>query len=284
RAYSSWSLRAWLICEVSGLEYEVETTRFYCDAFHDSLDDYAPARTLPVLKLANGTIVADSLAIAEELAQRHPDAGLWPSDPDARAVARMITAEMHASFTALRSACPMNLRVAYSDFPASDGVLADLARIEALWDHARTFCREEGPWLFGHYTIADAFYAPVAARIAGYGLPLGSFAAKYVARHLAHQPFRQWRAMGLVDGPDQPTYAMPHATRAWPGPKPALASVSPSGPSVNESCPFTGKRVEHFLLFDGAIYGFASAFDRDKTAADPEAWPEFMRLTADRSP
>lgn len=282
RAYSSWSLRTWLLFDVFDLPHTVQTTRFYCDAFQEALADYAPARTVPVMRVPDGTVVADTLAIAEELHSRHPDAGLWPSDPAQRATARMLTAEMHAAFTSLRSACPMNLRVAYSDFTLELAVQEDLDRITALWAHAREMSGLTTPWLFGDYTIADAFFAPVAARIATYGLPVEGEAASYVAAQLAHPSFRRWRAMGLVDGPDQPTYAMAYDTCPWPGPSPRQAKAVPDGPSRNTTCPYSGDPVTDYLQMDGETYGFCNAFCRDKTVADPEAWPAFMALVPAR--
>src|SRR5690606_18910451 len=113
---------------------------------------FAPARTVPAARLPDGAVVTDSLAIAEELASRHPEAGLWPGDPAARARARSLAAEMHAGFAALRSHCPMNLRDAFTDVPVPAAVRADLDRIEALWAYARASHGTEGPWLFGRYT------------------------------------------------------------------------------------------------------------------------------------
>ncbi|MEM7491435.1 MAG: glutathione S-transferase, partial [Pseudomonadota bacterium] len=122
-------------------------------------------------------------------------AGHWPEAPAARALARSLVAEMHVGFTALRGACPMNLRVAWTGFEAPDAVRADLARLETLWTLARERATE-GPWLFGRYSAADAFFAPVAMRIAGYGLEVGAEARAYVDAHLAHPPLRAWRAEG----------------------------------------------------------------------------------------
>src|SRR5690606_10974261 len=130
------------------------------------LAEFAPAKTVPALKLADGTVIPESLAIAETLHERHPEAGIWPADPRARAVARFYAAEMHAGFAALREACPMNLRASYADFPVPEAVKADLARLEALW--GRALAAHGGPWLFGAYSAADAFFAPVASRIATY--------------------------------------------------------------------------------------------------------------------
>jgi glutathione S-transferase len=277
RAYSSWSLRGWLLFDAFGLPVQVRRARLYTVELPDLLADFAPARSVPALRLPDGGVVWDSLAIAETLHEGHPDAGIWPADPALRALARSLAAEMHASFAALREGCPMNLRVSYADFAPSDAVRADLARIETLWAHALD--RSGGPWLCGEYSAADAFFAPVAGRIAGYGLPVGDRATAYVQAHLAHPSFRRWRAMGLVDGADQPNYARPHLTRKpWPGPTPLLAEAVPTGPSVNAECPYSGLPVTDFARIAGRIWGFCNPVCRDKTVADAAAWPAFADM------
>lgn len=217
RSYSSWSLRGWLLFAAFGLPVTVRSARLYTDELPRLLADFAPARTVPALRLPEGAVVWDSLAIAETLAERHPEAGLWPAAPALRARARSLAAEMHSGFAALRQNCPMNLRASYADYAPPEAVLADLARIEALWAGALDL--SGGPWLCVAYSAADAFFAPVATRIATYGLPVGPQAAGYVAAHLAHPDFRRWRAEGLAEGADQPFYARPALTpRPWPGP------------------------------------------------------------------
>jgi glutathione S-transferase len=218
RAYSSWSLRGWLLFAKTGLPVTLHAVRLYDPDFLDQLAQFAPARSVPALRLAGGGVVMDSLAIAEELASRHPDAGLWPADPAERAVARSISAEMHAGFVALRSNCPQNLRVSYSGYTPPAEVLADLARLERLWSWARSVRSAPGPWLFGRWSAADAFYAPVAGRIATYGLPVGPEAQDYVAATLADPAFRAWRTAGMTDAPELEPYRRPYATRPWPGP------------------------------------------------------------------
>jgi len=156
--------------------------------------------------------------------------------------------------------------------------LADLARLQTIWAWARTETGAKGPWLCGDYCAADAFFAPVAGRIAGYNLPVGADAAAYVAAHLAHPSFRKWRAMGLVDGADQEFYRRDYPTRPWPGPQPLAAKAVATGPAVNDVCPYSGKPVTHFMTLGDKTYGFCNAFCRDKTVADPEAWPKFMDI------
>jgi len=242
RAYSSWSLRAWLMFDAFELPCHIERTRLYSDDFPRYLSRFPPTRTVPALRLADGTVVADTLAIAEELATRHPAAGLWPEDPCLRAAARMLCAEMHASFAALRSDCPMNLRVAYGQIFTRSKVRADVARINTLWAYARAMTPSDGPWLFGDYSLADAFYAPVATRIATYDLPVSDAAQGYVAAQLAHPSFRRWRAMALVDGPDQPTYAMPHATVLGPARFPAPQAPCTKGQQRTQPAPIPAIR------------------------------------------
>lgn len=278
-AFSSWSLRGWLLFHRFGIPFNQVMLDFFDDrSVADQLEGWAPARTVPTMRTADGAVVSESLAIAEELASRHPDAGIWPAPPKARAIARNLVSEMHAGFGPLRSDCPMNLRVAYSDVPVRDEVQADLRRLELIWDLAREACAPEGPWLCGDYSAADAFYAPVAARIAGYGLEVSDSARAYVNAHLNDPAFRRWRAMGLVQGADLPWYARDYAQVPWPGPAARPAHAVDQGPSENATCPYSGKPVTHFMETGGRVFGFCNAFCRDKTAADPEAWPDFMAV------
>ena len=217
-AYSSWSLRGWLLLHRPGLPYRVRLVDFLARDVAGQVAEAFPARTVPALVTPEGAVVWDSLAIAEELASRHPEAGLWPADPAARATARSLAAEMHAGFAPLRSWCPMNLRTAYAGCNPPPEVLADVARIETLWSHARRTCGGDGPWLCGAFSVADAFFAPVAMRIAGYSLPVGAEAAAYVAAHLADPAFVRWRRAGLAEGATLARYARSWPEKPWPGP------------------------------------------------------------------
>lgn len=279
RAYSSWSLRGWLLFDAFGIPVKTHSARLYTDELPRMLaDGYFPGRTAPTMRTPEGTVVPETIAIAEELATRHPDAGLWPTDPHTRATARVLAAEMHAGLAALRSHCPMNLRVSYTDCAPPQGVLDDLARLETLWAWARETTDSQGPWLCGDYSAADAFFAPVATRIATYNLPIGTDAMAYVQAHLAHPSFRRWRAMGLVDGADQDFYRRAYPRRDWPGPRPLPARAVEGTATENAACPYSGRPVTHALELEGRRFGFCNAFCRDKTAADPEAWPKFMAL------
>ena len=215
RGYSSWSLRGWLLFDAFNIPCRVHTARLYTDELPELLKAYHPARTAPTIRTPDGVVMPESLAIAEELADRHPDAGIWPKGR-ARAVARVLAAEMHAGFTALRGHCPMNLRVSYTDCAAPQGVLDDLRRLETVWAWAweETDSRE---WLCGPYSAADVFFAPVTARIIGYDLPVSNAARAYCEATISDPAFREWRAEGQKVTYDPFPYETGLPTRPWPG-------------------------------------------------------------------
>lgn len=275
RTYSSWSLRGWLPFAHWDIPVQTRTCKLYSDEVQELLKDFAPSRLVPAIK-KDGIIVHDTLAIAETLAEAHPDRAMWPTDPGLRAMARSITAEMHSGFGALRAACPMNLAHSWVGFEPSEDVLADCQRIETLWETALD--ASGGPWLCGEYSLADVFYAPVATRFATYHLPRSERSDAYIAEHLAEPHFRRWRAMGRAQNHHQPFYDFDLDKGPWPGPQLLAAKAVDSGPSVNESCPYSGKSVTDFLELGGKVYGFCNPFCRDKTVADPKAWPAFMAL------
>ena len=274
-SYSSWSLRGWLCFVAFDIPVSVRVTRLYTEQFSSDLAALSPrARTVPVATSGDGAEMTDSLSIAEEVAHRHPKAGLLPAAPQERALARSLMAEMHSGFHTLRNDCPMNTRSAYADSPVSEALLGDLNRLETLWQGRK------GTWLFGKsYSAADAFFAPVAARIAGYNLPVNSDAKAYVQAHLHHLPFRQFRAWGQTFA-EQDSYRRDYPLTEWPGPAPLMARAADAdaSDSVNKSCPYSGRPVTDFLEFSGNIYGFCNPQCRDKTVLDPAAWPAFMAL------
>lgn len=216
QTFSSWSLRGWLMFEKFGIPFETRMVGLYSGTMAQDLAQLAPARLVPVMTTPDGIVIGETLAMGETLAERHPEAGLWPTDPAARALARWMSSEMHSGFGALRGDCPMQLLHQYKGFSPSDAVRKDLARIDELWSLARSRHGADGPWLFGAYSLADAFFAPVAARIAGYNLPVGEQAQAYVSAHLADPAFRAWREEGLKTSYDPVPYARDLPTDPWP--------------------------------------------------------------------
>ncbi|NNK15310.1 MAG: glutathione S-transferase [Sulfitobacter sp.] len=216
RTFSSWSLRGWLMLEKFNLPYRAHLVGLYSGTMAEEMADLAPARLVPTLRTPEGTVIGETVAMAETLAERHPDAGMWPEDAAARATARWLCAAMAAGFGALRGACPMQLEHVNIGFDVSDAVKADLAQLEALWTHAQSLHRTEGPWLFGKYSLADVFYAPVAARIVGYDLPVSDKARAYCETTINDGAFKAWRAEGLKVRYDPFPYDFGLETRAWP--------------------------------------------------------------------
>jgi len=171
RLYFSWSLSAYLMFENFGLKDAVSTTVLRPESesgVRDLMQDLAPARTLPTMVTPDGAILSDTMAIAEELASRHPDAGFWPGDPLARGTARALANEMHSSFSGLRGNWPVNLRTAKAYEAPPAGIEAELDRHETIWTHARTSTQAQGPWMLGAYSLPDAISATMATRLATY--------------------------------------------------------------------------------------------------------------------
>ncbi|MHB1249065.1 MAG: glutathione S-transferase family protein [Polaromonas sp.] len=196
--YSSWSMRSWLLLRQSGIPFEEVRVRF--DSFDASsrfkaeISRVNPAGKVPVLD-DDGFVVWDTLAIAEYLAERFPDRQLWPRDVKARARARSVCAEMHSGFAALRSACPMNIeadlhqagQLIWRDRPA---VRADVARLVSMW--RELLAEHNGPMLLGHFSVADAFYAPVCMRLKSYALPVPADISAYIERLCALPGVKAW--------------------------------------------------------------------------------------------
>ena len=196
--YSSWSMRPWVLLTQAGIPFEEIVVRF--DSFDEGSDfrkqisTVSPVGKVPVLD-DDGFKVWDTLAIAEYLAERFPEKNLWPQGVQARARARSVCAEMHSGFTALRGACPMNIeadlrdigQLIWRDKPA---VRADVARLVAMW--RELLAGHEGAMLFGDFSIADAFFAPVCMRLKGYALPVPEDIAAYIARLSALPGVKAW--------------------------------------------------------------------------------------------
>lgn len=198
KTYSSWSLRPWLALAAADIPFTEELVPLGSDAFQARLAGLGTAGRVPVL-IDGEAVVWESLAIISYVAERHPEAGLWPQDPLARAMAQAISAEMHASFGALRNALPMNLARPVEPRPVDAPVRKDVDRICALWTAARARFGGAGPFLFGAFGAADAMYAPVATRLRTYGVALDPVSAAYVDAIHAHPAFVRWREAALQE-------------------------------------------------------------------------------------
>ena len=196
--YSSWSMRPWVLMKQAGIPFEEHKLRFDAftpeSRFKTELARVSPAGRVPVL-IDGELAVWDTLAIAEYLAESFPQHRLWPADAKVRARARSVCAEMHAGFGALRSHCPMNIEAALPEvgqrvLAEQPAVRADLERIVQMWSGLLE--ASGGPLLFGGFTIADAYFAPVVMRMVTYGLPVPPGIAAYMER--------RWERAELVDG------------------------------------------------------------------------------------
>lgn len=198
--YSSWSFRPWLALREAGIPFKERLVPFrYGEPGGNAhFLEFSPTALVPVL--VDGDIrVWDSLAILEYLAERHPDAGLWPRDRAARAHARAVCAEMHSGFAALRGECAMNMRREPRPLAVSDKARADVARIEALWADTRQRFGQGGPLLFGRFTAADAMYAPVVCRLHVYGHDVSPETRAYMEAVMALEGWREWDAAARAE-------------------------------------------------------------------------------------
>ena len=194
--YSSWSLRAWLCLEWSALDYEEVLIPLaqpgYGKAEIAAVLDVSPSGRVPAVQADEGSIW-DSLAIAEWAAEKAPGAGLWPDAPAARARARAVTCEMHSGFFGIRDDMPMNIHGRRQAPPWSPATLAEIQRVNDLWNNCRRDFQNDGPWLFGTRSIADAFYAPVVTRFRTYGVSVEGSAEAYCNTLLSDPSFLMWQ-------------------------------------------------------------------------------------------
>jgi glutathione S-transferase len=189
--YSSWSMRPWVLAREAGIAFEEVQLNFDDSGKPAGVERYGVAGKVPVLIL-DGEPVWDSLAICETLAERFPDKQLWPTDQRARQVARSVCAEMHSGFQALRSAMPMNIRSRHPGKGMTPDSQRDIERVLALWSSCRERFGKGGPLLFGPFSIADAYYAPVVTRFQTYGVALPPAAGAYCDAVLALRSVREW--------------------------------------------------------------------------------------------
>jgi glutathione S-transferase len=207
RNYSSWSLRPWLLLRQAGIAFEEELLTFGSSDFAARVKRYSPAGKVPVL-VDGDLVIWDSLAIAEYVAEKFPDKGLWPDATAARALARSICAEMHSGFADLRSRMTMNCQTHFTNVLFDVKVRKEVARVVEIWQDARQRFGGAGPFLFGRFTVADAFFAPVTVRFAGYGVELPPVASQYVDTIGALPAMQQWLAAARAEtefyAPDEP--------------------------------------------------------------------------------
>ena len=203
--YSSWSMRPWVLLRQAGIDFEEVFVRFDSFApdsqFKAALKDVNPVGKVPVL-VHDGLAVWDTLAIAEYVAETHPDKKLWPADAKARARARSVCAEMHSGFTALRGNCPMNIEANLADAGAliwrdKAGVRTDVQRLVEMW--SALLQEHGGPLLFGEFTVADAYFAPVCMRLHSYALPVPTPIKAYVDRVRALPGVKAWIDEALAE-------------------------------------------------------------------------------------
>ena len=205
--YSSWSMRPWVLMTQKGIPFEEVMVPFGDAAggtdaeFKRIVGTVNPTGTVPVL-VDGDLVVWDSLAIAEYLAEQYPELHLWPRETPDRARARSVVAEMHAGFTALRSRCGMNIEASFPEqgrviWRDDASVRANVARISAMW--TELLATHGGPMLFGDFSIADAYYAPVCMRLRGFQLPVSPLVQDYVARVAALPGVRAWIEGALAE-------------------------------------------------------------------------------------
>jgi glutathione S-transferase len=196
--YSSWSLRPWLLMKVLGLPFEEHVIPLFDESWNGAIAAVSPSRKVPCLVDGQAT-VWETMAIVEYLAETHPDAGVWPADASARALARSVANEMHAGFSALRQAMPMNVRKSLPGRGRTEGALKDIARVTAIWRDCRQRFGAGGDFLFGAFSAADAMYAPVASRFVTYTVELDGTCQAYVDAVMALPAMRAWIEAGRAE-------------------------------------------------------------------------------------
>ncbi len=194
--YSSWSLRPWIAMKVAGIAFDEQVISLDAKDFKARVTKISGTGKVPAL--VDGDVhVWESLAILEYLAEKFPQARLWPADPQARAQARAIAAEMHAGFVPLRRELPMNMWRPVKPRELTPEVAANVARIDAMWTDCRNRFGAGGPFLFGAFGAADAMYAPVVSRFHTYGVAVGPVARGYMDAVMALPAWAEWRAAAL---------------------------------------------------------------------------------------
>eukprot|EP00752_Nemacystus_decipiens_P000462 g462.t1 len=226
RTYSSWSMRAWLVLEASGLAFGEAMIRLREPGFEEALAQASPGRTVPALHDGD-LMLSETLAVAEYVAELAPDAGLWPADRRERALARMMATRMAVGFGPLRAECPMNISNRFDAGPPSEAVERDIADLEALWRPQLAKPRAGGPFLFGRFGVVDAFFAPVAMRAYTHRLPVAEDAAAYLSALIEAPLVQRWMDDATREAPRDPNVVGYFASALYdPGDFPILRDAS----------------------------------------------------------
>lgn len=208
--YSSWSLRPWIALKAAGIPFDETVISLDAPDFKTQILAQSGAGKVPVL-LDGDVRVWESLAILEYVADKFPQAGLWPAPRHARAHARAVAAEMHAGFVSLRRHLPMNVRRPVKPRPLDDGPKADVARIETIWNECRAQFGSGGPFLYGGFGAADAMYAPVVWRFHTYAVAVSAPTQAYIDAVLALPASREW-----LDAARREPWVLEHDEVDWP--------------------------------------------------------------------
>jgi glutathione S-transferase len=202
--YSSWSMRPWVLMKQLGIPFEEVSIKFHSQEWERDLPHWSPSRLVPVLwdgAPPQGEATWESTAIFETLAEKFPDANVWPRDARARNVARCIVAEMHAGFRPLRASMPMNIRASHAGLGMSPDVRKNIDRIETIWRETRANfgAKTREPFLFGAFSAADAMFAPVVMRFATYQPPLAADTIEYCNAVKAASGVAKWIEAALLE-------------------------------------------------------------------------------------
>jgi len=203
--YSSWSMRGWLALKLAGAEFEEVGFHLGEQGVREKIRRHSPTGKVPALRHRD-KVIWDSMAICEYLAERFPEAGMWPGDPMDRATARSICAEMHSGFPALRENMPFNVRRSSPGIGRAPGVQEDIDRISEIWRGCRASRGNEQPFLFGRWCLADVMYAPVVSRFRTYAVDLDEFSRAYRAAVWGQEHVREWCAAAEAESWVEPCF------------------------------------------------------------------------------
>jgi glutathione S-transferase len=198
RNYSSWSLRAWLPLAKAGVDFDTVVLPLDTPEFAARIGKFSPTGRVPVL-WHEGQCIWDSLAIGEYVNEQFAGGSLWPQDISSRAQGRSMAAEMHSGFSALRARMPMNLRARGRSLKHDVALDADLERLWTLWSDSLTCHRDNGSWLLGQYSLADAMFAPVVLRLGTYGVEPPEDLRAYCRQVLEDETLSAWVDLALQE-------------------------------------------------------------------------------------